>query len=418
MLDTRGYRTITGRIKRRLPKQQKEVISNNHLRWWHAFYISCSLAVQVVWSLMFTITFCTLVFVSINKEHFEVIDQYSTWSSSRDAQRAYGAELCYTPMIHGGLCLKNKDHFEQVFSTDAKDRPLFAQFCANTPEAFLFGARLAEGRCDAVDLNLGCPQGIAKRGHYGAFLLEETHLVRDMISTVHLHCKTPVTAKIRILPNPKDTIHLAKLIEASGAQVLAVHGRTKEMLKTKIGSCDFDIIRQIKNELRIPVFSNGGIETFEDVARCTNETGVDGVMSSEAVLENPALFSGKNVDPIDLADQYLDCVKKYPSPLAQKAMRPHMFKFLFRELTHYSDMRQQLGQSKINSVDLPAALRTRRDRDKSTEAIAAQPSWYKRHRAREAENERKRAEKEREKAEAKRKLVCSCYCSGTRARLN
>ena len=127
VLDTRGYRTITGRIKRRLPKQQKEVISNNHLRWWHAFYISCSLAVQVVWSLMFTITFCTLVFVSINKEHFEVIDQYSTWSSSRDAQlrnitdqieRQYQAEktrinAAYTSV--SGSCLNQDLVMQAVF---------------------------------------------------------------------------------------------------------------------------------------------------------------------------------------------------------------------------------------------------------------------------------------------------------------
>jgi tRNA-dihydrouridine synthase 1 len=79
----------------------------------------------------------------------------------------------------------------------------------------------------------------------------------------------------------------------SGCSLLTVHGRTKEQNKDKVGSCDWKIIKKIKESINIPVVANGGIHTFEDAEQCIKQTGVDGVMSAEALLENPALFSGE-----------------------------------------------------------------------------------------------------------------------------
>ena len=86
------------------------------------------------------------------------------------------------------------------------------QFCANDPELLLKAAKYVEGHCDAVDINLGCPQGIAKRGNYGSFLLEKTDLICSMVEILAKNLKVPVTCKIRCLPNEAQTIHLAKSI--------------------------------------------------------------------------------------------------------------------------------------------------------------------------------------------------------------
>jgi tRNA-dihydrouridine synthase 1 len=111
-----------------------------------------------------------------------------------------------------------------------------------------------------------------------------------------------------------------------------------------VGACDWKIIKRIKEEVNIPVFANGGIHTFKDVEACLRETGVDGVMSAEALLENPALFSGK-VHCLDkLAEEYLDLWEKYDG-VNKKALKPHLFKILHEGLREHKELRAELGQS-------------------------------------------------------------------------
>ena len=122
-----------------------------------------------------------------------------------------------------------------------------------------------ENDCDAVDINLGCPQGIAKKGHYGSFLLEETDLIVSMVTKLKENLKVPVTCKIRCLPKEEDTLALARAIEKAGASLLTVHGRTRDHNKQTVGPANWAIIRRIKQELSIPVICNGGISTCDDI---------------------------------------------------------------------------------------------------------------------------------------------------------
>lgn len=150
--------------------------------------------------------------------------------------RKYGAQLCYTPMFHAKRFVEAKGYRQECFSTCPEDRPLIVQFCGNDPQVLLKASKLVEDRCDGVDLNLGCPQGIARKGRYGSFLLEETQLLYDIVSTLHRGLKVPVTCKIRLLSNadpdgrqnrPYDldaTIHLVDALIAAGCQLLTVHG--------------------------------------------------------------------------------------------------------------------------------------------------------------------------------------------------
>jgi tRNA-dihydrouridine synthase 1 len=92
----------------------------------------------------------------------------------------------------------------------------------------LKAAKYVENDCDAVDINFGCPQGIAKKGNYGSFLLEKTELIRSLVSTLNQNLKVPVTCKMRCLPNEADTLALAKVMESAGCAMLVVHGRTRK----------------------------------------------------------------------------------------------------------------------------------------------------------------------------------------------
>mmetsp|Transcript_7795 Transcript_7795/g.12471 ORF Transcript_7795/g.12471 Transcript_7795/m.12471 type:complete len:212 (-) Transcript_7795:551-1186(-) len=161
--------------------------------------------------------------------------------------RSYQAQLCYTPMMHSFLFSSDENYRNENFTTCAADRPLAVQFCANDPEVLLKAAKFVEDDCDAVDINLGCPQNIAKRGHYGAFLLEEPDLVRQLVSTLANNLKVPVWCKMRLLPSLHDTIAFAQMLESAGCQLLAVHGRTKEQRGQLAGQADWSAIRTIRS---------------------------------------------------------------------------------------------------------------------------------------------------------------------------
>ena len=114
--------------------------------------------------------------------------------------RQYGCELAYTPMFHSKIFSETPRYRREHFQTDAADRPLAVQFCANNPRTLLRAARFVEGECDAVDINLGCPQDIARRGKYGSFLMDDPDRVHDLVLTLKHELSTPVWAKIRYTP--------------------------------------------------------------------------------------------------------------------------------------------------------------------------------------------------------------------------
>jgi tRNA-dihydrouridine synthase len=107
------------------------------------------------------------------------------------------------------------------------------------------------------------------------------------------------------------------------------------------------MIKKVKEALEIPVIANGGMATYEDCIKCLEYTGCDGVMSSEAILEYPALFDGSKIlDIDDLALEYLQMVDKYPGESDLKSVRSHCHKFLHTGLKIHVDLRTKLAESK------------------------------------------------------------------------
>ncbi len=258
--------------------------------------------------------------------------------------RTYGATLCFTPMLHARLFSESAKYRRAKFTSAPEDRPLIVQFCGNDPEMVLAAARHVEGQCEAVDLNLGCPQNIAKRGRYGSFLLEHADLICRIVAHLCENLATPVSCKIRILPSREKTLELARRIEGAGCSLLTVHGRTKEQNKERVGACDWDIIRDIKQCVQIPLIANGGVGTFEEAQRCRAATGADAIMSAEAILENPALVAGMDPapSPTRMALDYLDMAERYPD--TKKVVQAHLFKLLHGPLCAHPEFRQQISR--------------------------------------------------------------------------
>jgi tRNA-dihydrouridine synthase 1 len=191
-------------------------------------------------------------------------------------------------------------HTSQVTDSDrhldgnpAFDRPLTVQFCSNDPDDLLRAAKHVEPFCDAVDLNLGCPQGIAKRGKYGAFLQEDPSLIARMINKLHTELDIPVTAKMRVLETKEKTLEYARTILDAGASIITVHGRRREQKGHNTGLADWQMIRHLRESLPkdTVIFANGNILQHEDIAACLEVTGADGVMSAEGNLYDPTIFA-------------------------------------------------------------------------------------------------------------------------------
>lgn len=310
----------------------------------------------------------------------------------RVLSRRYGADLVYTPMINAKLFVdentkkKTSKYQEANFNKSAgeegalvlesllddqapgsstdTDRPLLVQFCANDPDILLKAAHIVQDRCSGVDLNLGCPQHIARRGHYGSYLMEDWPLIFSMINNLHINCKVPVTAKMRVYESVEKSVAYAKMLERAGAQIITVHGRTREMKGHKTGLADWIKIKAVKEAVSVPVFTNGNVLYPQDWKDALQRTATDGVMSAEGNLYNPAIF----LDPLpsepskmfprapelpfpsltQMAHEYLDIVAKLKTPTNGSAIKAHFFRLCRPGLEVHRDLREVLGKSRFD----------------------------------------------------------------------
>lgn len=167
-------------------------------------------------------------------------------------------------------------------------------------------------------------------------------LVKSLVEKLALNLDTPVSCKIRVFPELQDTLDYAKMLEEAGCSLLAVHGRTRDEKDGKKFRANWNAIRAVKNAVRIPVLANGNVRHMDDVQSCLEETGADGVLSAESLLENPALFAGfctaewvsnssdrnedGKIDHATLLEEYLKLCEEYPVPW--RMIRAHVHKML------------------------------------------------------------------------------------------
>jgi len=154
-----------------------------------------------------------------------------------------------------------------------------------------------------------------------------------------------------------------------GASLLTVHGRTKEEKG--------HFVAAVKRAVSIPVFANGGIETQADYQRALEETGCDGVLSAEGLLEDPALFSGRHVPMDTLVRRYLELARQYKEDQIVKMAKKHCFQFLYASLQVAEELRGKLGQAKTLEAmqEVADEIAGRREAEKIPER-----GWYRRHR--------------------------------------
>ena len=202
-----------------------------------------------------------------------------------------GASFTYTEMISAkALYYKNRNTLP-LLKTGENERPVAVQLFGNEPELLADeAAKLEEGPYDVFDINMGCPvQKVVGNGE-GSALMRDPQLVEQIISTMAKRLTKPVTVKIRkgFNDNEVNAVEIARIAEGAGAQAIAIHGRTREEFYH--GKADWEIIRKVKEAVKIPVIGSGDIYSGPDAKRMLDETGVDAVMIARGARGNPWIF--------------------------------------------------------------------------------------------------------------------------------
>lgn len=257
----------------------------------------------------------------------------------------------------------------------------------------------------------GCPQRIAKRGFYGAFLMDDLPRVKALVEKLAQNLSVPVTCKIRLFPELDKTIAYAKMIEAAGCKLLAVHGRTRDMKDTKAHRADWAAIAAVRAALSIPVIANGDVRSLPEADRCIEATGTTGVLSAEPLLYNPRLFSPDNPveleqrapeQPAEVCLEYLALCRQYPTPL--RMIRGHVHKFMGGWLSEFTDLRERINKMYTEGeggvAQLEAIIAECRDRIKASGRHHPVPAKSERQLLREAQEAAKQASMEEQQREA------------------
>lgn len=244
-----------------------------------------------------------------------------TDAAFRQVCHGFGAAYTVTEMVSARAVTYGDKKTAEIAAVGRGSRPVFIQLFGEDPQVVAeAGEMLMKLSPDGFDLNMGCPVPKVAGNGAGSALMKDPQKCGEMVSALKLSVPVPVTVKMRAGwdASSKNAVEVAKICQQAGADALCVHGRTRSQMYE--GKADWDIIRQVKEAVKIPVIGNGDVTGAKSARNLLMETGCDMVMVGRGALGNPWVFREINAYLTD------SCTILPPPGLAERlfTMRRHM----------------------------------------------------------------------------------------------
>ena len=220
--------------------------------------------------------------------------------------KEFGPGLVCTEMASSRAMFHNDQKTKRLFNTEGEKRPISFQIFGSDEETMAYSAKYVSEFADIIDINMGCPAPKVVKNGDGSKLLLDLEQAEKVIKAVVENSKVPVTLKIRKGWDKENIVatEIAKIAENAGISAITVHGRTRSEFYS--GKADLEIIKKVKETVKIPVIGNGDIVDEESAYNMFEKTNVDGIMIGRGSFGNPWIF--RNIK------HYLETGEKLPAP--------------------------------------------------------------------------------------------------------